>query len=94
MSRVRVHNFAVSLDGFATGDGQSLEQPFGHAEGRLMDWFFHTRTFRSMHGESGGGTGVDEALASAWGPGIGAEIMGRNKFGPQRGPWPDDGWKG
>jgi dihydrofolate reductase len=94
MSRVRVHNFAVSLDGFATGDGQSLEQPFGHAEGRLMDWFFHTRTFRSMHGESGGGTGVDEALASAWGPGIGAEIMGRNKFGPQRGSWPDDGWKG
>jgi len=94
VSLVRVHNFAVSLDGFATGDGQSLEQPFGHAEGRLMDWFFHTRTFRSMHGEPGGGTGVDEALASNWGPGIGAEIMGRNKFGPQRGPWPDDGWQG
>ncbi|WP_255955120.1 dihydrofolate reductase family protein [Streptomyces odontomachi] len=94
MSRVRVHNFAVSLDGYSTGEGQSLEAPFGHAGGRLMDWFFHTRTFRGMHGEDGGGTGVDEALAGTWADGIGAEIMGRNKFGPQRGPWENHDWTG
>ncbi|MCK9895791.1 dihydrofolate reductase family protein [Frankia sp. AgB32] len=95
MSRVRVHNFSLSLDGFATGEGQSLEQPFGHAETRLHEWFFQTRTFRSMHGEAGGGAGVDEALASAWEPGIGAEIMGRNKFSPHRGPWEDhEEWQG
>jgi dihydrofolate reductase len=94
MSQVRVHNFSVSLDGFGTGAGQSLEAPFGHAQGRMMEWFFATRTFRAMHGERGGGAGVDEAFASNWGPGIGAEIMGRNKFGPQRGPWADAEWKG
>src|SRR5579863_783056 len=94
MSRVRVHNFSVSLDGYGTGEGQSLEAPFGHASGRLMNWFFGTRTFRAMHGEPGGGAGVDEAFASNWGPGIGAEIMGRNKFGPQRGPWADEEWRG
>ena len=94
MSSVRVHNLAVSLDGFATGEGQTLERPFGHAEGRLLEWFFGTRTFHQMHGEPGGSTGVDDALASNWGPGVGAEIMGRNKFGPQRGPWEDEEWKG
>jgi dihydrofolate reductase len=94
MSRVRVHNFSVSLDGYGTGEGQSLEAPFGHASGRLMNWFFSTPTFRAMHGEPGGGAGVDEAFASNWGPGIGAEIMGRNKFGPQRGPWENEEWKG
>jgi dihydrofolate reductase len=94
MSRVRVHNFSVSLDGYGTGEGQSLESPFGHASGRLMTWFFGTRTFRAMHGEPGGSAGVDETFASNWGPGIGAEIMGRNKFGPQRGPWEDEEWKG
>jgi dihydrofolate reductase len=94
MSCVRVHNFSVSLDGFSTGAEQTLESPFGHAGGRLMDWFFGTRTFHHMHGEPGGSTGADEAFASNWGPGIGAEIMGRNKFGPQRGPWADEEWKG
>jgi dihydrofolate reductase len=94
MSRVRVHNFAVSLDGFGTGEGQSLEEPFGHAGTRLLEQFLGTRTFRTMHGGQGGTTGVDEAFASNWAAGIGAEIMGRNKFGPQRGPWTDDGWKG
>ena len=86
MSLVRVHNFAVSLDGFSTGEGQSLEQPFGHAGSRLLDRFLGTRTFRKMHGEPGGSTGVDEAFASNWGTGVGAEIMGRNKFGPQTRP--------
>jgi dihydrofolate reductase len=94
MSEVRVHNFAVSLDGFATGEGQSLEAPFGHAGTRLVDWAFHTQTFRAMFGTPGGGTGVDEAFARTWAQGIGAEIMGRNKFGPQRGPWVDEDWKG
>lgn len=98
MSRVRVHNFSVSLDGFGTGTGQSMEAPFGHAGGRLHEWFFGTRSFRAMHGESGGTTGIDDALANQWAPGIGAEIMGRNKFGPLRGPWADDAdgreWRG
>lgn len=98
MSRVRVHNFSISLDGFGTGIGQSMDAPFGHAAGRLHEWFFATRTFRAMHGEPGGATGVDDALASQWAPGVGAEIMGRNKFGPQRGPWTGgksgEEWKG
>ena len=94
MSRVRVHNLAVSLDGYATGEGQSMDSPFGHADGRLMEWFLGTRTFRTMQGKEGGSTGPDDAMAGRWGPGIGAEIMGRNKFGPQRGPWQDHEWKG
>jgi dihydrofolate reductase len=94
MSSVRVHNFAVSLDGFSTGEGQSLEQPFGHAGTRLLDRFLGTRTYHKMHGVTGGSNGADEAFASNWGTGIGAEIMGRNKFGPQRGPWADENWKG
>src|SRR5215471_3697168 len=93
VSQVRVHNFSVSLDGFGTGEGQSLDAPFGHATGRLMEWLLATRTFHAMHDKAGGDTGVDEAFASHWRPGIGAEIMGRNKFGPQRGPWEDDEWK-
>jgi dihydrofolate reductase len=94
MSRVRVHNFSVSLDGFGAGEGQRLEAPFGHAGVRLTEWFFETRTFHQMQGEPGGTTGADDSFASNWGPGIGAEIMGRNKFGPQRGPWEDEAWKG
>src|SRR3954452_2122204 len=94
MSRVRVHNFAVSVDGFGTGEGQTLDAPFGHAGMRLMGWFMHTATFRAMQGATGGSTGFEDALAATWGPGIGVEIMGRNKSGPQRGPWPDDGWQG
>src|SRR5579884_133090 len=85
MSIVRVHNFSVSLDGFGTGVGQSLESPFGHAGSRLHQWFFPTRSFQEMQGNPDGGTGVDDAFAGNWVPGIGAEIMGRNKFGPQRG---------
>ncbi|MFF3109364.1 dihydrofolate reductase family protein [Kitasatospora sp. NPDC057904] len=94
MSRVRVHNFSISLDGYGTGEGQSLDQPFGHAGTRLHQWFFGTRTFREMQGAEGGSTGVDDAVARAWGEGIGAEIMGRRKFGPQQGPWEDHDWTG
>ena len=68
MSRVRVHNFSVSLDGFGTGAGQSLDAPFGHAGTRLHEWFFPTRTFRAMQGQPGGSTGIDDAFASAWEP--------------------------
>lgn len=96
MSKVRVHNFSLSLDGFATGEGQSLEAPFGHAGSRLVQWAFDTKTFRDMglHGVGEGAHGVDEAFASNWATGIGVEIMGRNKFGPQRGKWPNEEWKG
>ncbi|MFE7268361.1 dihydrofolate reductase family protein [Streptomyces sp. NPDC057592] len=94
MSRVRVHNFSVSIDGFATGEGQSLDAPFGHAGTRLHEWFFPTRTFQQMLGKPDGSTGVDDAIAGTWDVGIGAEIMGRNKFGPQRGPWENDDWNG
>jgi dihydrofolate reductase len=94
MSRVRVHNLAISLDGYAAGEGQSMESPFGHAGQRLMQWFFDTRSWHRMQGQDGGSMSVDDAMAGQWGPGIGAEIMGRNKFGPQRGPWEDHEWKG
>src|SRR5262249_53319585 len=94
VSQVRVHNFSVSLDGFGTGEGQSLEAPFGHAGTRLHEWFFPTRTFRAMQGQPGGSTGIDDVFASAWAPGIGAEIMARGKFGPHHGPWPDQQWNG
>lgn len=96
MSLVRVHNFSISLDGFGAGEGQTLEAPFGHAGHRLLEWAMTTRTFREMGlpGESDPSTGVDDAFASRWARGIGAEIMGRRKFGPQRGPWTDEEWKG
>ncbi len=94
MSLVRVHNFSVSLDGFGTGEGQTMEAPFGHAGSRLHGWFFQTRTFRAMQGEPGGSTGIDDLFARDWDRGIGAEIMGRGKFGPYRGPWTDHEWNG
>ena len=94
MSTVRVHNFAISLDGYGAGADQSLDRPFGHADGRLMDWFAATATFRAMQGASGGTTGVDDEFTRAWGPDIGVEIMGRRKFGPQLGPWEDESWRG
>jgi dihydrofolate reductase len=94
VSQVRVHNFSVSLDGFGTGEGQSLDAPYGHAGTRLHEWFFATRTFQAMQGQPGGSTGVDDAFARAWAADIGAEIMGRGKFGPQHGPWADQEWNG
>lgn len=99
MTKLRVHNLALSIDGFATGEGQSLETPFGHAGARLMEWFFPTHTFVNTSGHEsesiGAGTrGVDDAFAAAAWDGIGAEIMGRRKFGPQQGPWEDESWRG
>ena len=94
MSRVRVHNLSISLDGFATGEGQSLESPFGHAGHRLVEWMIATRFGRGqVLGQPGGSYGVDNAMAERFAPGIGAEIMGANKFGPPG--WQDDpDWRG
>jgi dihydrofolate reductase len=93
MSRTRIHNLSVSLDGFAAGEGQSLEQPMGHAGERLHEWMFATRFGATMLGRTGGADGVDDAIARRHEPGIGAEIMGAGKFGPPG--WQDDpGWTG
>jgi dihydrofolate reductase len=92
MSKLRVHNFVVSLDGYASGEGQSKEAAFGHAQREFLDWFRKLRIWRGAQPD--GMLGPDEAIASAWGTAIGAEIMGRNKFRPTTGPWPEDGWPG
>ena len=92
MSKLRVHNFVVSLDGYASGEGQSKEAAFGHAQREFLDWFGKLRIWRGVQPD--GMLGPDEAIASAWGTAIGAEIMGRNKFRPTTGPWPDGGWPG
>jgi len=92
MSKVRVHNFVVTLDGYASGEGQSLDAAFGHAHKEFLHWFGEIRIWRGLQPD--GKFGPDEAIASAWGAGIGAEIMGRNKFRPTTGPWPNDGWRG
>jgi dihydrofolate reductase len=93
MSLARVHNFAISLDGFGTGDGQSADAPFGHAGERLHEWMFATRWGGEMIGQPGGGRGIDNAFAEQFTPGIGAEIMGAGKFGPPG--WHEDpDWKG
>ena len=91
---VRVSGFAVSLDGFSAGPHQSLENPLGIRGPELFAWFFHTRTFKQMQGAEGGTTGVDDDFARKGMENVGAWIMGRNMFGPVRGPWPDDSWKG
>lgn len=93
MSHVRVHNFAISLDGYGSGEPQSREEPFGHAGERLHEWMFATRFWYEMHDEPGGSEGADNALAVRHSQDIGAEIMGSNKFGPPG--WQDDpDWKG
>jgi dihydrofolate reductase len=94
MSSVRIHCVSVSLDGYATGEGQSVDTPFGHAGRRLLDWFDATQSFRQIHDVAGGSTNTDDSFASRWRPGIGADIMGRNMFGPVRGPWADLSWRG
>ena len=94
MTRLRVSSFAVSLDGYGAGPRQDLEHPLGVGGEALMEWFFSTRTWRQMHGQADGETGVDDQMAVQGMSGIGAWILGRNMFGPIRGPWPDDSWKG
>lgn len=94
MSKVRVSAFSISIDGFGAGPDQSLEQPLGIGGLGLQQWLFETRTFHEMVGESGGEVGPDDDLASAGAENVGAWIMGRNMFGPVRGPWPNDSWTG
>ena len=94
MSRLRVHSFSISLDGFGAGPGQDLENPLGKGGPELFDWFFHTRTWQRMHGGDGGETGADDDVAARGFDGFGAWILGRNMFGPVRGPWPDESWRG
>ena len=94
MSLLRVGSFSVSLDGFGAGPRQDLENPLGVRGPELMEWFFPTRVFQRMHGEGDGETGVDNEMAERGFVGMGAWILGRNMFGPVRGPWPNDDWKG
>ncbi|WP_343612658.1 dihydrofolate reductase family protein [Novosphingobium sp.] len=94
MGRVRVAGFSLSLDGFGAGPEQSLENPLGQRGPEMFTWFFGTKTFRAMTGRDGGSDGVDEAFAHRSMDGFGAFILGRNMFGPIRGDWPDDAWKG
>jgi dihydrofolate reductase len=89
-----VRSFSISIDGYGAGPRQDLENPLGVGGPAMFDWFFHTRTWRQMHGEEGGETGADDSMAAQGFEGIGAWILGRNMFGPVRGPWPDDSWKG
>lgn len=94
MSKVRVSSFSVSLDGYGAGPNQSLENPLGIRGPELFKWFFSTRTWQQMHGQNGGNTGVDDDWARRGMENVGAWILGRNMFGPVRGPWPDESWKG
>ena len=95
MPKVRVHDFAISLDGYGAGPEQTRENPLGVGGESLHDWFVVTRTFRKMSGKEGGEEGtIDDVFAARHFENIGACIMGRNMFGPVRGPWPDDAWRG
>ena len=94
MARLRVQSFSISLDGYGAGPDQSIDHPMGVGGMALHDWAFTTRTIRQMFGDQGGATGVDDDFAARGFRNIGAWILGRNMFGPVRGPWPDDNWKG
>lgn len=94
MSKVCVRCFSVSLDGYGAGPEQSLENPLGVRGPEIMEWFFPTRFFHAMQGQEGGETGTDNEMAEQSFANIGAWILGRNMFGPVRGPWPDESWKG
>ena len=94
MSKLRVLNFAVSIDGYSAGPNQDLQNPLGVRGPELMDWFFHTRVWHNIQGEGDAETGIDNEIAEQGFAGIGAWIIGRNMFGPVRGAWPDEAWKG
>jgi len=94
MPMLRVHGFAISLDGYGAGPRQSLTDPLGEGGLRLHDWVFPTRTFHQMQGKEGGTMGIDDEFLARGIAGIGAWVIGRNMFGPIRGPWPDESWKG
>ena len=95
MSKVRVASFSVSIDGFGAGPRQDLQNPLGVRGPEIFSWFFQTEVWNKMHGPGGGGSrGVDNEMALKAFENVGAWILGRNMFGPVRGPWPDDSWKG
>ncbi len=94
MSKLRVASFAISIDGFGAGPDQNLQNPLGVRGPELMQWFFPTRTFRQMHGQGDGETGTDNDMAAQGFDNVGAWIMGHNMFGPVRGRWPDENWRG
>ena len=95
MSKVRVNCFSISLDGYGAGPNQSLENPLGERGPELHNWFFPTRTVqKKVFNQDGGETGVDNEMAERSFDNVGAWILGRNMFGPVRGDWPDDSWKG
>jgi dihydrofolate reductase len=94
VSRLRVHCFSISLDGYSAGPGQDLGNPVGVGGLAVFGWQFATRAHHQMHGTEGGATGLDHDMVMRGFDGIGAWIIGRNMFGPVRGPWPDEDWKG
>ena len=94
MARLLVNSFTISLDGYGAGPNQSKENPLGVGGEELHDWLVTSRTFQRMQGRDGGDTGIDEAFAARGMAGVGAWILGRNMFGPIRGPWPDETWRG
>jgi dihydrofolate reductase len=94
MAKLRVHGFSLSLDGYGAGPNQDIDNPLGVGGTALHEWAFATRTFRKMFGLEGGSTGTDDEFAARGFANIGAWILGRNMFGPVRGPWPDESWKG
>src|SRR5829696_9257466 len=94
MPKLRVQSFAISLDGYGAGPDQDLQNPLGVRGRELMEWFSNTRMWRNMQGQSGGETGIDNGFAEQAFANVGAWILGRNMFGPVRGPWPDESWKG
>jgi len=94
MAKVRVAGFSVSVDGYGAGPEQSLQDPLGKRGEELHRWLIATRTFKLMFGQDGGSEGIDNDYARRSMEGFGAFILGRNMFGPVRGEWPDDQWKG
>lgn len=94
MAQLVVRSFSISLDGYGAGPNQSRESPLGAAGEELHEWLVTTRAFNAMYGKEGGDTGVDDDFTARGMTGVGAWIMGRNMFGPIRGPWPDDTWRG
>src|SRR5215468_7862175 len=94
MSKLRVSSFSISIDGYGAGPNQDLDNPLGVGGMALHEWFRPTKTFQKIHGSDAGTVGVDDDFAARGFANIGAWILGRNMFGPIRGPWPDDSWKG
>jgi dihydrofolate reductase len=94
VSKLRVLSFAISIEGYGAGPSQDLQNPLGVGGPQLMEWFFQTRAWRKIHGLDDGEVGIDHGIAEQGFDGIGAWILGRNMFGPVRGPWPDESWRG